>query len=252
MPKHTRDRALGVFPIATAAKPFIRLATSHKYYGLENFPYTGPAILAVNHISEIDPLIIAEFVWSRKRMFHFLAKEKLFSAPVLGPVMRNFGQIPVYRGSTGTDAMRAAKQVIADGGLLVFYPEATLTRDPDAWPMKGKTGMVRLAHETGAPIIPMAQWGALDLLDRYASKPKLIPRAKIEIKIGKPLSLDQYDLSRGDEVHRATDDVMLTITAELESIRGPKPSSHLFNPAHDKGFIKPNRSKHKQPNSKEN
>lgn len=246
MASHTRDRPLGVFPVAAIAKPFLRLTTSHEYYGLENFPMTGPAILAVNHISEIDPLIMAEFVWSRKRMFHFLAKEGLFHAPVLGPLMRRFGQVPVFRGSRGTDAMRAAKQIIKNGGIIVFYPEATLTRDPDAWPMKGKTGMVRLAHETGAPIIPVAQWGALDLLDRYAPKPKFRPRPRIRIRVGKEFSLSGYDLAKGEEVHRATDEVMLEITKELEAFRGPKPTKHLFNPAHDKGFVKPVKPKRKK------
>ena len=88
--------------------------------------------------------------------------------------MRHAGQIPVYR-ETGraADAYRAAVAAVRGGEGVAVYPEGTLTRDPDLWPMVGKTGVARLALDDAGPVIPVAQWGAQDLLGavRQAAAP---------------------------------------------------------------------------------
>ncbi|GAA4952343.1 hypothetical protein GCM10023238_18410 [Streptomyces heliomycini] len=86
--------------------------------------------------------------------------------------MRGTGQIPVYRESTDAlSAFRPAIDAVERGECVAFYPEGTLTRDPDGWPMTGKTGAARVALQTKCPVIPVAQWGANELLPPYARSP---------------------------------------------------------------------------------
>jgi 1-acyl-sn-glycerol-3-phosphate acyltransferase len=111
------------------------------------------------------------------------------------------------------------------GKAVVVYPEATITRDPDLWPMKGKSGAARIALETGCPVIPVGQWGAQDILPPYTKKPHLLPpRKKLVQSIGEPVDLaDLAAKERTPEViAEATDRIMAAITAELEKIRGEK------------------------------
>ena len=77
----------------------------------------------------------------------------------------------------------------AAGECVVVYPEGTITRDPDLWPMAGKSGAARIALATGCPVIPIGQWGAQDLLAPYAKKPDLFPRKPVTMKVGDPVDL---------------------------------------------------------------
>ena len=110
-------------------------------------------------------------------------------------------------------------------------PEGTLTRDPQLWPMKAKTGVGRLALRTKAPVIPVAQWGAQSVLGRYRKLPNLFHRATITVVAGPAVDLsDLYD--RADDYHaqrEATDRIMLAITAQLEDIRGQHAPDHIFD-----------------------
>ena len=80
------------------------------------------------------------------------------------------------------------------GKCVVVYPEGTITRDPDLWPMVGKSGAARIALATGAPVVPIGQWGAQQLLAPYAKRPDLFPRKLITMKVGDPVDLS--DLPR--------------------------------------------------------
>ena len=104
--------------------------------------------------------------------------------------MRAAGQIPVERASsTAVGAYDAAVAAVRAGECIVVYPEGTITRDPDLWPMVGKSGAARIALETGCPVIPVGQWGAQELLAPYAKKPDLFPRKTIHIVVGDPVDL---------------------------------------------------------------
>ena len=85
--------------------------------------------------------------------------------------------------------------------MVVVYPEGSLTREPDLWPMRGKTGAVRIALERDIPIIPAAHWGTQALLARYGKKLSLFPRKTIDVAIGEPLDLSAY---RGKPLDQAT------------------------------------------------
>jgi 1-acyl-sn-glycerol-3-phosphate acyltransferase len=197
-------------------------------------PASGAFILAPNHYSEIDPLVIGVAMWKVGRMPRFLAKASLFRIPVLGAIMRASRQVPVERAGTvrSADPLAAARQITEHGLAVIIYPEGTLTRDPNYWPMRGKFGAVRMALEADIPIIPLAHWGAQLVLPRYG-KLSLFPRKKIVVKYGDPVDLTAY---RGKPVNTAllaaaTNDVMNDITALLEDLRGETGPTVRWDPA---------------------
>ena len=199
-------------------------------------PKSGAFILAPNHYSEIDPLVIGVAMWKVGRMPRFLAKASLFKIPVLGAIMRASNQVPVERAGAVRDAdpLAAARQITEHGLAVIIYPEGTLTREPDLWPMRGKLGAVRMALDAGIPIIPLAHWGTQLVLPRYG-KISLFPRKKIVVKYGDPVDLSPY---RGKPVNTqllaaATNDVMNDITDLLESLRGETAPAERWDPARD-------------------
>ena len=131
-----------------------------------------------------------------------------------------------------SQAFDAAVKAVQEGKMVVVYPEGTLTRDPDLWPMVGKTGAARIALSAGVPVVPLANWGAHEILYPYAKKPDLVPRKLIHVKVGDPVDLDDL---RGQPVtpevlHQATDRIMADITGLLEDIRGEKAPAERFDP----------------------
>ena len=128
---------------------------------MENLPSGGGFIITPNHMSQFDPLLVAHFVYASGRWPRVLAKASIWKVPFVGFMLRKTLQIPVERGSV--EAVKSLDTLIAalqQGGVVVIYPEGTTTREPDLWPMRGKTGAARLALVTGAPVVPMATWGA--------------------------------------------------------------------------------------------
>jgi 1-acyl-sn-glycerol-3-phosphate acyltransferase len=114
----------------------------------------------------------------------------------------------------------------------VVYPEATITRDPGLWPMVGKTGAARIALATGAPVIPVAQWGAHRFLPPYAHRPVLRPRATVHARAGAPVDLSdlQGTTPTPETLDTATERIMAAITAQLEIIRGERAPAERFDP----------------------
>jgi len=146
---------------ACVLKPLLFVFTRHRWRGLEHVPAAGGVIFCFNHVSYFDPPVVAHFVYDLPRTPRFLAKESLFGLPLVGRVFRGAGQIAVPRGTAvASSSLRGAQAALARGDAVIIYPEGTVTRDPDLWPMTGKTGAARLALETGAPVIAVAQWGA--------------------------------------------------------------------------------------------
>jgi 1-acyl-sn-glycerol-3-phosphate acyltransferase len=154
---------------AFLVKPPLLVFFKRDWRGMEHIPADGGFITAVNHNSYLDPLSYAHFQYNSGRVPRFLAKVSLFRDGFVGAAMRGTGQIPVYRESAdAVGAFRAAVEAIEKGECVAFYPEGTLTRDPDMWPMQGKTGAARVALLTRAPVIPVAQWGANLAMPPYA------------------------------------------------------------------------------------
>jgi 1-acyl-sn-glycerol-3-phosphate acyltransferase len=167
-----------------------------------------------------------------KRGPHFLAKGPLFNVPVLGPILRACGQIPVYRnGRVNSEPMDAAKMFLDAGRVITIFPEGTLTRDPEGWPMKGRPGAVRLALETGTPVIPFGQWGTEAIMPTYGKKFLPQPWHACRIIIGKEVNLDKFrgrKLSNA-ELLEATDVVMQEILKLTAEVRGEKAPANLYD-----------------------
>ncbi|MEW2572463.1 lysophospholipid acyltransferase family protein [Streptomyces sp. NPDC047070] len=218
---------------AVLVKPPLVVLIKRDWRGMENIPADGGFITAVNHNSHADPFAYGHFQYNTGRVPRFLAKSGLFKSGFVGAAMRGTGQIPVYRESSDAlSAYRAAIDAVERGECVAFYPEATLTRDPDLWPMTGKTGAARVALQTRCPVIPVAQWGANHLLAPYAKKPDLFPRKTHHVLAGPPVDLSRfYDKEMTpDLLKEATEVIMAAITAQLELIRGEKAPATRYDP----------------------
>lgn len=153
--------------VASAVQPVYRLLARPVYLGMENLPTSGAFVITPNHTSEMDPMTVAMPIYEFGLNPTFLAKDSLFKIPVLGTILRRTAQVPVHRGTADSvKALAAAQRHIADGGSVIIYPEGTLTRDPDLWPMHGFPGAARLALAMNVPVIPVAHWGDEQILGR--------------------------------------------------------------------------------------
>jgi 1-acyl-sn-glycerol-3-phosphate acyltransferase len=216
-------------------RPLLRLLMKYQWQGRENFPKTGGVILAPNHLSYADWAAIALYSYSYGHRFPvYMIKSPVFEVKLIGPLLYNVGQLPVYRGRGDAGlVLKQAERALAAGACVIVYPEGTATRDPDLWPMVGKTGAARLALSTGAPVIPIAHWGAQDVLPYGSKKPKLWPRKTIKMAAGPPVDLSAYAGQRlsASTLRAATADIMADITALLAKIRQQTPPAVPWDPA---------------------
>ena len=207
-------------------KPVLLLLTRRRWSGQEHVPPTGGLILAANHISHADPLVLADYVLHGvHRIPRFMAKDTLFKGNgIVGRTMRGAAQIPVYRKTADASlALRDAVAALDAGECIVIYPEGTVSRDPGKWPMTAKTGVARLALLSGAPVVPVGQWGAEAILDSYRDGGfRPLPPKPVQVKAGPPVDLSRYRDSEltVDVLRDATADVMRAITALVEELRG--------------------------------
>jgi 1-acyl-sn-glycerol-3-phosphate acyltransferase len=149
-------------------------------------------------------------------------------------VLRAAKQIPVYRDSAdAANALRDAISAVENGQAVAVYPEGTISRDPGLWPMAAKSGAARIALATGCPVIPVAQWGAQEILAYHEKKPHLLPRKQMIMLAGPPVDLD--DLRGGpqtaESLREATDRIMDAITELLAKVRSEEPPAERYVPA---------------------
>ncbi|MCA1782716.1 MAG: lysophospholipid acyltransferase family protein [Dermatophilaceae bacterium] len=217
---------------AGVVRPVVRRVTKQDWAGHEHFPREGGFVVCPNHLSHVDVFAFAHFVYDSGREPYLLGKESVFRIPGIGRIFAKAGMIPVYRESgQAAHAFRAAIDAIRAGKCVGIYPEGTLTRDPDLWPMTGKTGAARVALETRCPVIPVAQWGPQEILGRYQKKLRLFPRKVMHMRAGPPVDLtDLYDVPMSAPVLReATERIIAAITRELEVLRGEKAPEARFD-----------------------
>jgi 1-acyl-sn-glycerol-3-phosphate acyltransferase len=207
-------------------KPVMTGLTKRSWRGGDQIPATGPVIIVANHMSHADPLVLAHFVYDAGRWPAFLAKASIFEVPVLGRLLHAVEQTPVLRGTVeAAKALDAAAAAIKAGKVVIVYPEGTTTKEPDLWPMKGKTGAARLWLMTGAPMVPVAMWGPERLFDPRTRKLRLVPRTPVTVVAGPPLDLSKWaDAAETTAtLSEITDKVMLTLREMLAGIRGGEP-----------------------------
>jgi len=216
-------------------RPGLRLLMKYRWRGKENIPRTGGVILAPNHLSYADWPAVALFSYVYGHRYPvFMIKSAVFEVKVIGPLMYKLGQLPVYRGRGDAGlVLKQAEQALRAGACVIVYPEGTASRDPDLWPMAGKTGAARLALTTGAPVIPVAHWGAQEVLPYGSKKPRLFPRKTVQMVAGPPVDLSAYQGQRlgASTLRAATADIMADITALLAEVRQATPPAEPWDPA---------------------
>lgn len=220
--------------VVVVARPLLRLTTTWDWRAQDRVPKSGGVIIAANHVSYVDPFALGLYVLEAGRVPKFLAKSSLFEHPLTRRIFIGANQIPVYRGTAdAANALSAAIAAVNAGECLLIYPEGSATRDPDCWPMKARTGIARLALETGAPVIPVAQWGPQTLWRYKAKLPNVMPpRKRVQMLAGEPIDLSDY-LGKpidADLLHEVTDLVMARITDLLVELRGGTPPAEVYDP----------------------
>lgn len=225
-----RERSIprAIRGFALIFRPWLMVLMKRDWQGLENLPADGGYVLAPNHVSHLDPILIGHFLYDHDLAPRFLAKDTLFAIPVLGRLMRAARQIPVYRTRPGAaaESVRDACAAVEAGEVVTVYPEGTITRDPDGWPMTGRTGAVHIALATGRPLVPLLQSGAQEILWPYTKIPKFFPRKTIHVRVGPALDLSDFEgRPLTDELLRAaTDRLMDTLTDMMAELRGEMPT----------------------------
>lgn len=214
----------------------LHVCTRRTQTGSEHLPTTGPVIVVGNHLSVADAFVLTAAVARRGRRIRMLGTAGLFSAPAIGGLLRKAGYVPVHRRSDDPAAALApARAALEAGQCLGLYPEGAITRQPGCWPARGKTGVVRLALDTGAPVVPLAQWGTHRFVGaegtRWRALLSPLTRPRVDVRIGPPLDLrtllgvsSAADAS-GQQLRRGADLVMDALLAELVLLRGePAPA----------------------------
>lgn len=203
--------------------PILSALTKRDWQGQSNIPQTGPAIVISNHMSYADVFFLAQFLYVNGRAPRFIGKRSVFNVPLIGRILHAAGQIPVDRETAQAGrALDSAIAAIGAGHVIGIYPEGTLTRDEGLWPMVAKTGAVRLAIITQAPVIPVAAWGPQKVLPRYSKRVRLWPRTKVTMHAGEALDLSPWYGKEEDQqaLIEATAFIMKALTQMLEEIRG--------------------------------
>lgn len=212
--------------------PLLNAITRRTWQGTANIPQSGPAIVISNHLSYADVLFFGQFLFKNGRAPRFIGKRSIFDVPIIGRILLAAGQIPVDRESThASKALDHAVAALKAGHLIGIYPEGTLTRDENLWPMVARTGAARLAIITQLPIIPVAAWGIAEVLPPYSKVPRIWRRSKITLRAGKAIDMSPWYGKQDDSIAlaQATAHVMAELTTMLEDIRGESRPVHIFD-----------------------
>jgi 1-acyl-sn-glycerol-3-phosphate acyltransferase len=201
-----------------------------RFEGREHLPATGGALVVANHISYLDPVYTALWVYGARRVPRFLAKASLWKVPIFGRVLSGTQQIPVYRDSADAQqSLRDGVTGLEEGKVVVIYPEGTITRDPEGWPMHSRTGAARLALSSEVPVIPMVHWGTREIYDHYGKRFRPLPRTTVTVRSGEPIDLSGY---RGRPVDatllREVTDLMMARCRELLAEVRAEPAPAAF------------------------
>jgi 1-acyl-sn-glycerol-3-phosphate acyltransferase len=172
-------------PVAGMLKTWIKvMGWEMLVTGEEHIPADGPAVLASNHISYLDPVTVGYAADMRGRPVRYLAKQELFDKPVFGGLLRKLKQVPVDRHGAPGKSLEIAAETLRSGELVVNFPEATISTS--FVPSEGKTGAARMAMRAGVPLIPVANWGGQRILTK--GRPRNLQRGVVlAVRVGAPL-----------------------------------------------------------------
>jgi 1-acyl-sn-glycerol-3-phosphate acyltransferase len=196
----------------------------------------GPLILAANHVSPIDPIVMTAACSIAGIAPRFMATAGLFDAPVVGPVMRAAGHLRVDRHTAQvTQALPRAAEALLGGSVVLLYPEGRIGLDPWMWPERGKTGVARLAALAAAPVLPVAQWNTHRVLPYVAPVGivgsvlrALWRRPIVYVRFGEPVDLSGLTGTAGAQAMRATDRIVEGIARTLAPLRADEPETPRY------------------------
>ena len=184
------------------------LAFRLKIHGRENLIEEGPAILASNHASYLDPPLVG--VACRKEIF-YLARKSLFEKPVLGPVLARVNCIPIDRDRGDVAAVRAILRLLKEGKRTLVFPEGTRSKDGKLQPARGGLGLI--IAKSLAPVVPVRIFGSYDALPRSGG----IHFTQVTMVVGKPLIFTEADLGADERLaYQVLSDRVMAAIAALE------------------------------------
>lgn len=196
-------------------------------------PSEGGVVIAINHVSQVDTVLMARFVWQAGRIPRFMVKVTMFGWPIVGRILRGASQIPVSRGTgSAAESLQTAAVALERGEAVIIYPEGTTTKDPAGWPMQGKTGIARLVLlSPNTPVIPVGQWGA-DQHRGFALR-RVLRRRTAEVSVGEPVDLSRFRGVEADAetLREITDVIMTAVRDEVARLRESTPPREFFVPA---------------------
>lgn len=233
-PVHEKGNAWLVF-CQIVMYPLAAALGRQKVGGAEHARRRGGYLLVANHISHLDPLFDSVAVRKIGRIPRFMAKASLWKVPVLGQALANSEQIPVDRAGTGAGqaSLDAAAAALAKGKVVLIYPDGTVTRDPDMWPMKPRMGAGALALAGDFPVIPVAHWGSNQVYRSYGEGRRFhpLPRKNVHTVFGAPVDLDDLRAGPHDAraVRTASMRIMTAVRDLLGEIRGEEPPSEFYD-----------------------
>jgi putative phosphoserine phosphatase/1-acylglycerol-3-phosphate O-acyltransferase len=194
--------------------------------GIERIPLHGKAILVANHRSYFDPLAIGYLLSRRGRTIRFLGKKEVFDAPIVGDVAAAMGGIRVDRGTGSDEPLHAAEEALAAGEMVVIMPQGTIPRGPAFFDpeLRGRWGAVKLAHASGAPIIPVGIWGTERVWPRSAKAPNVtnvLAPPTVRIQVGEPVDIKGNDVDEDTRAMMAA--IVDLLPSEARQRREPTP-----------------------------
>lgn len=218
--------------------PLTRLLGRRRFSGMEHLQVPAGALIVANHVSHLDPVYDAVYLRKAGHWPHFMAKASIWRVPGIGTLMRGARQIPVERtGGAGQQSLQPAIDALNSGQVVVIYPDGTITRDPQAWPMRPKAGVAVLALAGDFPVIPVVNWGTQRVFVPYVTQGRFkpFPRKDIVVTAGPPIDLGAF---RGREVDaRLIRDVsihIMTAVRDLQAqVRDETPPRTFFVPPKD-------------------
>lgn len=194
------------------------LGLQFKFQGEAHVPRKGPAILAMNHIGYLDFALVGTAVLPANRLVRFMAKKEIFDHKIAGPLMRGMKHISVDR-NNGSSSFVAALRALKSGEIVGIFPEATISRSFELKEMK--TGAVRLAMASGAPILPTIIWGSQRIWTKNVKRDFSRSNVPITVSIGEPIYVP-----RDADVDAKELELKQRLIEMLNKVQAQYPDSH--------------------------
>jgi 1-acyl-sn-glycerol-3-phosphate acyltransferase len=199
--------------------PVLRLLFDLRWAGIEGIPRTGPVILAANHVSALDGVVLAYLVARQAgRPTRYLVASEFFDRRFHGFWLRTFKQIPIRRGVGDSGALDEAVTTVRSGTVAGIFPEGTVNPDSDGPMLRGRTGVARIALEAGAPVIPVGIWGTQARWPRTGLTFRRPLRTTVALAFGPPVE-PHGDPSSPDDIQAFTALVMRRIVEQVATAR---------------------------------